>query len=149
MFARRVHRTGGGPMTRSSVRRRLLGPAIVCLAMMVAAPVARAQSAGQAGAATSPEALEPGWNRIDGDPSTICSLGSPYAFFVQPGDARRLMVYFAGGGACWNAETCNVDVRPRHFSAAVNPQRPSNGIFDTTRADNPVRAFTKVFVPYC
>ena len=136
-------------MTRSSVRRRLVGRAIVCLAMMVAAPVARAQSAGQAGAATSPEALEPGWNRIDGDPSTICSLGSPYAFFVQPGDARRLMVYFAGGGACWNAETCNVDVRPRHFSAAVNPQRPSNGIFDTTRADNPVRAFTKVFVPYC
>lgn len=136
-------------MTRTSLNRRPFGCAIVAIALMLTAPAVHAQSTGQAGASTSSEKLEPGWNRIDGDPSTICSLGSPYAFFVAPGDARQLMVYFAGGGACWNAELCNDKARPRRFSAAVNAQRPRNGIFDTTRADNPVRDFTKVFVPYC
>ena len=137
-------------MTRTSLERRPFGCAIAVIALILTAPAAHAQSAGQAGASTTSETLEPGWNRIDGGSSTICSLGSPYAFFVEPGDARRLMVYFAGGGACWSAETCNVQARPRYFNPAVNAQgRPRSGIFDTTRADNPVRGFTKVFVPYC
>ena len=137
-------------MTRTSLNRRLFACAIVLVTMTLTAPVVHAQSAGRAGASTSSETLEPGWNRIDGGPSTICSLGSPYVFFVEPGDARRLVVYFAGGGACWNAEMCNADARPRRFNPAVSVQaRPHTGIFDTTRADNPVRDFTKVFVPYC
>ncbi|HTJ24098.1 MAG TPA: pectin acetylesterase-family hydrolase [Gemmatimonadaceae bacterium] len=136
-------------MTRTNLDRRPSACAIAIIALMLTAPAVHAQSAGQAGASPSSQTLEPGWNRIDGGPSTICSLGSPYAFFVAPGDARRLMVYFAGGGACWNAELCDDKARPRRYSAAVNPQRPRTGIFDTTRADNPVRDFTKVFVPYC
>lgn len=136
-------------MTRTSLNRRPFGCAIVVIALMLTTPLAHAQSARQAGASKSSETLEPGWNRIDGGPSTICSLGTPYAFFVEPGDARRLMVYFAGGGACWNAETCNDKARPRQFNAAVNAGRPGSGVFDTTRADNPVRDFTKVAVPYC
>ena len=136
-------------MTRASLDRRPFGCVIAVIALMLTAPAVNAQSAGQAGASTSSDKLEPGWNRIEGGPSTICSLGSPYSFFVEPGDARKLMVYFAGGGACWNAETCNDKARPRQFNAAVNAGRASSGVFDTTHADNPVRDFTKVAVPYC
>ena len=61
------------------------------------------------------------------------------------------MVYFQGGGACWNAETCDVKGRTQYFKPAVPAkERPhGNGLFDSTRTDNPVRGFTKVFIPYC
>lgn len=125
--------------------------AMFSLGMVLVASVAHAQSASQSGAAPALDGLAPGWNRIDGGPTTICSLGSHYAFFVEPGDSRRLMVYFQGGGACWNAETCDVKARAHYFKPEVSEkERPyTHGLFDSTRADNPVQSFTKVFIPYC
>jgi len=34
-----------------------------------------------------------------------CIFGEPYAFQVIPGDADKLMFYWQGGGACWDAIT--------------------------------------------
>ena len=138
-------------MTRTSRDSRLCRRTMFALAMVLVASVARAQSASQSGVAGGLDALAPGWNRVDGGPTTTCSLGSPYGFFVEPGDSRRLMVYFQGGGACWDAETCDVKRRTHYFKpAAPAKERPnSEGVFDSTRADNPVRGFTKVFIPYC
>src|SRR5690554_5094446 len=29
-----------------------------------------------------------------------------YSFFFRPGDPRKLAVFWDGGGACWDANTC-------------------------------------------
>lgn len=74
-------------------------------------------------AASSPESLGPacgeGWVRIVTKQLTIngrrdnptCSgapgtTSSSYSFFHRQGTADGLLVFFNGGGACWNAVTC-------------------------------------------
>jgi len=70
------------------------------------------------------------------------------------------MIYLEGGGACFNAETCAFT--PRNINELVvgetmetvraveRPQVPwTEGIFDTSRAENPVRTWNMVYVPYC
>ena len=138
-------------MSRRRIDCHVMRRALASAAMVLVASVAHAQSAGQSDRSGTLAGLAPGWNRIDGGPTTICSLGSPFVFFVEPGDETRLMVYFEGGGACWNAETCDVKASAHYFKPEVPAkERPyTRGLFDTTRVDNPVRGFTKVFVPYC
>lgn len=95
--------------------------------------------------------LQDGWNRIEGGPETSCATGTPYAFFVHPGDERRLMIYFVGGGACWSGETCDVEGRPT-FNAQVDTafsRARMTGIFNRENAANPFREFTMVVAPYC
>jgi len=38
----------------------------------------------------------------------VCSEGTPYHFFVKKGTVNKLVMYYQGGGACWNALTCGV-----------------------------------------
>lgn len=38
----------------------------------------------------------------------ICSFGTPYHYFVKRGTVNKLVMYYQGGGACWNALTCGV-----------------------------------------
>jgi hypothetical protein len=96
-------------------------------------------------------ALPAGWNQIQGGAGTDCALGTPFAFFARPGNPKRLMVYFQGGGACWNGETCDVRGRPTFDPQVDSTDHPSRwrGIFDFSREDNPVRDYTIVVVPYC
>ena len=52
---------------------------------------------------------EPGvWETIYPGGDTICSRGDEYRFYLRGGDPRKLMIYFQGGGACWNELTCSV-----------------------------------------
>jgi hypothetical protein len=39
-------------------------------------------------------------------PGGVCSDGSPYRFYVSPGDPKKVVLDFQGGGACWDAATC-------------------------------------------
>jgi hypothetical protein len=121
--------------------------AVACV--VVAASCTRTQSAGQAIAPLG--SMQPGWNRIAGGPRTTCALGTPYSFFVEVGDPRKVMVYLQGGGACWDATTCNVRGKVPYFKPAVGErERPyRSGLLDETNPENPVRGFTKVFIPYC
>lgn len=50
--------------------------------------------------------LEAGWNTIEASGDTTCSDGSPYQFFVRPGDPDKLAFYLQGGGGCWNGSNC-------------------------------------------
>ena len=62
--------------------------------------------------------LAAGWTKIEPGGDTMCSLGTPYAYYVHPGTVNRLVVYFQGGGACWNDFTCsNPDM---YFDNAVD-----------------------------
>ena len=38
----------------------------------------------------------------------VCSFETPYHFFVKKGTVNKLVMYYQGGGACWNALTCGV-----------------------------------------
>lgn len=48
------------------------------------------------------------WDKVE-LPGTLCGDGSPYKFFVHPGDShsQNLLFFFEGGGACWDYDTCS------------------------------------------
>src|SRR5688572_712976 len=111
---------------------RVLGAAFVLV--LAAAPV-RAQ-----------------WQVIEPGGDTACSDGSPYRFFVHPGDPARLLVEFEGGGACWSAETCAMEIFTRRVTTdpeAVRQLGLMVGIYDRGNPQNPFREWTHVYVPYC
>lgn len=113
-------------------------------------------------APTSWQEISPGPADIEGQTITATCSGAPgadpaYSFWVKRGRSDALVVYFDGGGACWNDQTCS---QPRLASnpengffkaeliASDNPTRLS-GIFDLENPRNPVRDWSFVFVPYC
>lgn len=61
------------------------------------------------------------------------------------------MVYFQGGGACWNTRTCDPQGEPTYERQADESDHPAQygGIFDLAHPQNPVRDYSMVFVPYC
>ena len=106
------------------------------------------------GVATTPQTptLPAGWTKIEPGGDTICSTGTPYAYYVHPGTVNRLVVYFEGGGACWNDVTCSDP--GTYFDSAVDNTGPehlylADGIGDFDNPDNPFKDWFLVFIPYC
>ena len=106
------------------------------------------------GATTTPgtPTLAAGWTKIEPGGETICATGTPYAFYVHPGTVNRLVVYFDGGGACWDDNTCS---NPGKYYADTvdeqtdNPANHSEGLADLDNPENPFKDWFMVFVPYC
>jgi len=105
---------------------------------------------GPAGAQTSSEPAGPvvtDWVRVALGGETGCAFGTPYSFFHREGGSpTQLLVYFQGGGACWNWVSCS-----GLFDSRVDADELAEfrGIFDETNPENPFNAFDVVFVPYC
>lgn len=120
-------------------------------------------------AAAAPEAST--WQRIQPAPVTIdghryeptCSQAEgsdpTFAFWYRQGTAEGLVVYFDGGGACWDDASC---AAPRFARAPQDPRAiykseliPADevsrmrGIFEINEARNPLRDWSMVFIPYC
>jgi hypothetical protein len=92
------------------------------------------------------------WQTIVPGGETLCSDGSPYRFFVHPGNSARLLIEFEGGGACWSGATCEQDIYNRRVLSDPEAARVAGqlqGIYDRTNPQNPVADFTHVYVPYC
>lgn len=86
------------------------------------------------------------WERIELDP-TGCAFETPFSIFFREGsDNSKLLIYFQGGGACWNWVSCS-----GLFDSTVEQSELSGyaGIFDFSQPSNPFRDFTILFVPYC
>jgi len=86
------------------------------------------------------------WNNVlpGGDTRCLLSSSPTYKFQVIPGDPRNVLIYFQGGGACWDqgsmyARLCFFDVEEYGL----------NGIFKRDKKENPFRDFTVVSVGYC
>ncbi len=82
------------------------------------------------------------WETFDIE-GAVCRDGSPTGITLnyQP-DADGLLIYLAGGGACWNAQCA--------LTSTESPRVPaSTGIFDRSRDDNPFRDWSHAFVQYC
>lgn len=88
-----------------------------------------------------------GWIQIDAGGDTGCAFDTPFSFFLHSGPApSKLLVYFQGGGACWEWVSCS-----GMFDSSVQRDEISEyrGIFDFENAENPLRGYTVVFIPYC
>ena len=87
-----------------------------------------------------------------------------FSFFVdKDGDARGLLLYLAGGGACWDATTCvgsALTTSPIYYGAvtetaafldafSADADGSGAGGILTRRPDNPHADFIKVYIPYC
>src|SRR5664279_5325588 len=102
-----------------------------------------------AGTVLAQEATPPSdlWQQFPVD-GAICARGTPYSFFVHDGSSDKLMVYFQGGGACWNADTCKPG-GPFDDSVDAHELDLYRGIFDFANPQNPVAEYTIVVVTYC
>jgi Pectinacetylesterase len=82
-----------------------------------------------------------------------------YRFWFRQGSADGLVVFFDGGGACWDDVSCAAPWRARDGAEPAGLYKaeliPANGptrfggIFDAGNARNPVRDWSFVYVPYC
>ncbi|MCL4255018.1 MAG: hypothetical protein KJ043_14735 [Anaerolineae bacterium] len=91
------------------------------------------------------------WTQIATGGDTICMYDTPYSFFVRPASepTDKLMVYFEGGGACWDGFTCGaIGQFASQFEVGEEPPA-SFGMFDFENEANPVTDYNTVFVPYC
>ncbi len=94
--------------------------------------------------------LDTGWNQLDTGGETTCATGTPYSFFVHPvQDNSKLLIYFQGGGACWNAFSCNPNGNSIYDSTVSADEVYTTGIFDLENPLNPVADYNMVFLPYC
>jgi len=81
------------------------------------------------------------WIDIEG---ARCRDGSPAGFAYRYGTSANLMVFYAEGGACFNASSCLFS-----DAAIEQPYIPyAGGVFEL-RADNPVHDWNVVLIPYC
>jgi len=95
-------------------------------------------------------ALDEGWNSIAPGGDTVCSDGSDYRFFVRVADPNKLVVYFQGGGACWNAVNCDPHLDPSYKpTVADNEPERYDGIFAFDNPANPFADYSVVMAPYC
>lgn len=93
------------------------------------------------------------WTQIVPGGDTGCMYGDEFSFFVRPAEqpSGKLMIYFQGGGACWDGFTCGAKGRfaSEYDVSPDEADRHTAGIFDFANEANPVRDFDAVFVPYC
>jgi hypothetical protein len=81
-----------------------------------------------------------------------CAFNTPYHYFVKRGTVNKLVMYYQGGGACWDTNTCvslgtfDKDVNP---AGSDNPNNTTTGFGDLTNPNNPFKDWNIVFVSYC
>ncbi len=98
------------------------------------------------------------WTRVDPPASVmydgrelqpICAHGTPYAYWVRRGTVNKLLVYYEGGGACFDQLTCGNPVYDSSVEDDDNPGLYTTGLGDVTNPANPFRDWNAVFVSYC
>ncbi|MDX2078475.1 MAG: pectin acetylesterase-family hydrolase [bacterium] len=91
------------------------------------------------------------WTQIATGGETICMYDTAYSFFVRPAPmpTSKLMIYFQGGGACWDGFTCGAIGQFASQYEVGEDAPPNVGMFDFENPDNPVTDYNTVFVPYC
>lgn len=121
-----------------------------------------------------------GWEKIVPEPVTLdgklytpsCSAApgtttSTFSFYFRKGTADGLVVFFNGGGSCWNDNTCGkprlegdqatfsgkgADEASGVYKAELLPgdgPAKMTGLLDRNNPKNPVHDWSMVFVPYC
>jgi hypothetical protein len=99
----------------------------------------------------------------DGQSHSAACSGFPgtspaFSFWAKRGTSKNLVVFFEGGGACWDNLTCTFPIgsglpasAPQFYVPAISPLvNPAayDGVFKDDPA-NPVRDWSFVYIPYC
>jgi len=98
-------------------------------------------------------ALEPGPTEYLGrtyEPQ--CMQGDQYRYFAKRGTVNKLLIYYEGGGACWNHSSCSAPTcttEPVTRIEDVYAGTFHSGFADLTNPSNPFRDWNIVFVSYC
>jgi len=104
------------------------------------------------------------WVEHDGGEGCECSDGSDWTFWSRDADPSRVILYFQGGGACWEDQSC--DTVGGTFKQTVHDDDPSigseigeqgfdiytlkqYGIGNFRNADNPIADWSWIYIPYC
>ncbi len=101
-----------------------------------------------------PPASPGDWNWID-IPEAQCIDGSPAGIGVRYGNSDELVIFFEGGGGCFNPATCALfyasfaNFNQLTFDLVWQNTVLQSGIFSTLVADNPVRDWNFIYIPYC
>ena len=80
-----------------------------------------------------------------GETSCIFKDSTAFGFQVWPGLSSKLLMYFQGGGACWNQVTTDVVTLCLSNSEPIG----QSGVFNRTDISNPFREYTIVHLLYC
>ncbi|MFQ3198337.1 MAG: hypothetical protein ACI81A_002062 [Paraglaciecola sp.] len=93
-------------------------------------------------------------NPVDGTP-----VDNAFRFYFKEGKSRNVLVFFNGGGSCWNDATCVASLalanvpgnRPTYNPSVLLENSPvgAGGVFDDGNKDNPFKDWSKVFIAYC
>ena len=94
------------------------------------------------------------WEKIEPGGETVCAHGTPYAFWTHEGAGDDLMIYFQGGGGCWNADTCREtgeDFNGFYNAYISNADAPywNGGVLNLNRPENPFYDYDIVYIPVC
>lgn len=101
-----------------------------------------------------PEAPPGEWNWVD-FPDAQCIDGTPAGIGVRYGISDELVIFFEGGGGCFNAATCGLfyasfaNFGELAFDLIWQNTVLQGGLFDTDNPANPMRDWNVVYVPYC
>jgi Pectinacetylesterase len=90
------------------------------------------------------------WTRVEPGGKTKCARGGKFAFWTRVADRKRLVLFFQGGGGCFDETTCAVG--SPWFADSVGAEDDpaiSGGIFDLTNPRNPFREWSWVVIPSC
>ena len=88
---------------------------------------------------------EPGFGHWIDFPDARCRDGSGAGLWLRRGEGEGLIIFFEGGGACFNALTCANN--PAHYDPSEGP--PYYELFYPDPAVNPVGDWSVAYVPYC
>jgi hypothetical protein len=90
------------------------------------------------------------WERIEPGGATRCARGGPFAYWLRKADPEKLVVFFQGGGGCFDQVTCAEG--SSWFDDAVDGEDdPSfqSGLLAVDDPENPFRGWSFVYVPSC
>ncbi|MFO0578524.1 MAG: pectin acetylesterase-family hydrolase [Polyangia bacterium] len=97
------------------------------------------------------------WTFVD-IAGSVCDDGTPTGIAISPsptaGPGGNLLIYFVGGGACWDYLTCallNTSTHGPFGQAQFDALKGKLGgtVLDRTVANNPFADYHMVVVPYC
>ena len=86
------------------------------------------------------------------------TTSTAFQFYAKRGTGQGLMVFFGGGGACWNSESCGrphlssmPDAAPALYRAEIFRDDPATyaGVLDSSDPSNPMRTWSMVYIPNC
>ncbi|MFY0570859.1 pectin acetylesterase-family hydrolase [Archangium lansingense] len=94
------------------------------------------------------------WSWVD-FPNSTCDEGTPTGIGTNLSDSKNLLIFFNGGGACWDSSTCLQRNTSSHgpftqtqFESLASTILPDS-ILDRRLANNPYKDWNLFFIPYC